>query len=165
MQTSFHLDPGDEWLDNFFAVELLARVATIGKEGPHITPVAFCWLDSAAWICSQIHTRRFVDLHRDPRVALVVEATQESPARYVEILGNASVVGEVPCVKAKTGELLAVEERKVARYGLPHHVYNDGIHAWVRTAPRKILHVRSVIAHHDEVEHLAARTAAADEDI
>jgi nitroimidazol reductase NimA-like FMN-containing flavoprotein (pyridoxamine 5'-phosphate oxidase superfamily) len=165
MKTSFRLDPGDDWLDRNLAEQSMCRFATIGKAGPHVTPVGFVWVDKAAWICSQIRTQRFVDLQRDPRVALVIEQVGDPDTRYVEISGDAAVMGEVPCVTAETPEIERVEKRMVEKFQVPRRLFYDGLHAWVRITPRRVLRVTSVIAHHDDKEHLAAAAAAAEHEL
>jgi len=163
VQTSFRLDPGDEWLHSNLASWWLAYLATIGPAGPHVTPVAFVWVHQAVWISSQIHTQRFVDLQRDPRVAMVIDPMGADPTtRYVDIQGDATVVGQVPFLAPQTPEIDEVEQRLAEKSGFPREVQYDGLHAWVRVAPRKILRITSVIAHHNEAEHFAAGMARAE---
>jgi len=163
VQTSIRLDPGDEWLQSHLAGWFLAYLATTGPAGPHVAPVGFVWVHQAVWISSQIRTQRFVDLQRDPRVAMVIDPMGADPTtRYVEIQGNAAVVGQVPFLGPQTPEIDEVERHLAEKSGFPREVQYDGLHAWVRVTPRRILRVTSVIAYHDEAEHFAAGMARAE---
>jgi nitroimidazol reductase NimA-like FMN-containing flavoprotein (pyridoxamine 5'-phosphate oxidase superfamily) len=152
-----------EFVDRLLSDEPMCRFATINPRGPHVTPVGFLWDGSCVWIASQIHAQRFVDLQRDPRVALVVES-QVLDEGYVEVIGDAAVVGEVPCVGATTTELEAVERLWTEKLGYPLDLVYDREHAWVRVTPRKVVRA---FAHEDDdrvreasqmaIDHIAAR--------
>jgi len=83
--------------DAFLAQARTCRVATISPSGPHVSPLWFVWHDESIWLYSITSSRRFTDLQRDPRIAIVVDDGHGyEELRGVEITGTARVVGEVP---------------------------------------------------------------------
>lgn len=136
-----------EELEEFLASQVACRVATINAAGPHITGMAFVWDGQHIWVNSNVHTQRLVDIGRDPRVAVHVEEVGNPVwfSRFVEMRGEAQVVGEVPRVGQPHPELEAVETQYAAKYGdavLPMIHEGDGPlggHAWLRITPTKIL--------------------------
>lgn len=129
----------DDERDSFLASERTCRVATVGADGaPHVTPLWFAWDGSALWLTSIVRSQRFTDLQRDGRVSVVVDTGEEFfDLRGVEIVGSASVVGEVP----RTGEpepALDRPEQIFADKYAGGTVFHDGRHAWVRVEPEKI---------------------------
>ncbi|CAL9379381.1 pyridoxamine 5'-phosphate oxidase family protein [Streptomyces sp. enrichment culture] len=129
-----------EEVDAFLAAERTCRVATVSADGtPHVSPLWFAWDGTALWLYSLTRSKRWADLRRDGRVAVVVDAGHAyGELRGVELTGTVEVVGEVP----RTGEPhpgLAPMERQFARKyfdldELPH----DGRHAWLRLAPESV---------------------------
>lgn len=156
--------------DDLLARERIARFATLNARGPHLTPIGFLWDGSSAWIASQTQTQRFVDLRRDPRVALLVEPAGASAFEgYVEIIGTAEVVGAVPCLgdDPATADVETLWEESM---GFDLRLVHDGLHAWVRIDPVRVIQVRSVIANHDDEAYrveaeraMAARETTADD--
>jgi len=125
-------------VDAFLAQERTCRVATVGPGGPHATPLWFAWHGGALWLTSVVRSRRWADLQRDPRVAVVVDAGQAyGELRGVELQGRVEVVGEVPRTGGPVPELEGPEQLFADRYtgGSVHH---DGRHAWLRVVPEKI---------------------------
>ncbi|MEU6377385.1 pyridoxamine 5'-phosphate oxidase family protein [Streptomyces sp. NPDC046909] len=133
------MTPGE--LDEFLASQRTCRVATVSKEGaPHVSTLWFAWDGTSLWLYSVVKSRRWTDLRRDPRVAIVVDTGEEyDELRGVELSGAVEFVGEAP----RVGDLYAeldVPETLFARrnFGLdemPH----DGRHAWMRLTPEKIV--------------------------
>src|SRR3954447_20139185 len=125
--------------DRFIAGERTCRVATIGTDGPHATPLWFGWDGSCLWLYSLTRSQRWADLQKDPRIGVVIDAGLEyDELRGVEIVGTAAVVGEVPRAGARLPEVVAIEKQFAAKYfGLDRMVY-DGRHAWLRVTPTKI---------------------------
>lgn len=127
-------------LDDFLRTERTCRLATLGSTGaPHVTPLWFVWDGSSAWISSIVRSQRWVDVGRDGRVAMVVDAgTGYADLRGVELRGRASVVGEVPRVGEPVPPLEVVEQLHADKYaaGVVHH---DGRHAWLRVTPEKVV--------------------------
>ncbi|WP_333776106.1 pyridoxamine 5'-phosphate oxidase family protein [Streptomyces sp. IBSBF 3136] len=133
------MTPGE--LDEFLTTQRTCRVATVSADGaPHVSALWFAWDGSSLWLYSVVRSRRWAQLSRDRRVAVVVDSGEEYDAlRGVELSGRVEFVGEVP----RTGELCAeldTAETLFARknFGLdemPH----DGRHAWARLTPEKIV--------------------------
>ncbi|MEU7424746.1 pyridoxamine 5'-phosphate oxidase family protein [Streptomyces sp. NPDC048362] len=133
------MTPGE--LDAFLTVQRTCRVATVSADGtPHVSALWFAWDGTSLWLYSVVRSRRWAQLCRDPRVAVVVDSGEEyDQLRGVELTGRVEPVGEVP----RTGELCAeldTAETLFARknFGLdemPH----DGRHAWARLTPDKIV--------------------------
>ncbi|MEU6101294.1 pyridoxamine 5'-phosphate oxidase family protein [Streptomyces flaveolus] len=133
------MTPGE--LDAFLTAQRTCRVATVSADGaPHVSTLWFAWDGSSMWLYSVVRSRRWADLRRDARVAIVVDTGEEyDELRGAELSGRAELVGEAP----RTGELCAeldLPETLFARknFGLdemPH----DGRHAWLRLTPEKIV--------------------------
>jgi PPOX class probable F420-dependent enzyme len=126
--------------DVFLGGERTCRVATIGGDGtPHVTPLWFAWDGTSLWLTSLVHSQRWTDLQRDPRVSVVVDAGDGfMELRGVELHGQAVPVGETP----RTGEPvpeLETPERIFADKYAGGHVHHDGRHAWLRITPNKIV--------------------------
>ncbi|MFD5793913.1 pyridoxamine 5'-phosphate oxidase family protein [Streptomyces diastatochromogenes] len=133
------MTPGE--LDEFLTSQRTCRVATVSADGaPHVSALWFAWDGTSLWLYSVVRSRRWTQLRRDPRVAVVVDSGEEYDQLLgVELSGRVEFVGEVP----RTGELCAeldTAETLFARknFGLdemPH----DGRHAWARLTPEKIV--------------------------
>jgi Pyridoxamine 5'-phosphate oxidase len=125
-------------VDAFLAQQRTCRVATVGPNGPHATPLWFVWHSRALWLTSLARSRRWADLQRDPRIAAVVDAGEDyAELRGVELRGRVDVVGEVPRTGAPVSELDGPEQAFADKYGggvLEH----DGRHGWLRLTPDKI---------------------------
>ncbi|MFI2435146.1 pyridoxamine 5'-phosphate oxidase family protein [Streptomyces sp. NPDC018693] len=133
------MTPGE--VNAFLTTQRTCRVATVSADGtPHVSALWFLWDGSALWLYSVVRSRRWADLRRHPRVAIVVDTGEEyEQLRGVELSGTVEFVGEIP----RTGELCAeldTVETLFARknFGLdamPH----DGRHAWLRLRPQKVV--------------------------
>jgi len=127
--------------DEFLAQARTCRVATISPAGPHVSPLWFVWHDEAIWLHSITSSRRFTDLHRDPRIAIVIDDGHDyEELRGVEITGTARVVGEMP----RTGslavpELEPVEKAFASKYQGRETLAYDGRHAWLTVDTEKIV--------------------------
>ncbi|MFL1904563.1 pyridoxamine 5'-phosphate oxidase family protein [Streptomyces tauricus] len=126
-----------EELDEFLTTQRTCRVATVSADGaPHVSTLWFVWDGKSLWLYSITRSKRWADLRRDPRVAVVVDTGEEyDQLRGVEVSGSVEFVGEVPRTGEPCPELDTVE-RMFARknFGLdemPH----DGRHAWMRLTP------------------------------
>jgi hypothetical protein len=127
-----------EEVDAFLAEERTCRVATVGPDGPHATPLWYAWHGGALWLTSVVRSRRWADLQRDPRAAAVVDAgTSYDELRGVELRGRVEVVGEVPRTGEPVPELVGPEQLMADRY-LGGTFVHDGRHAWLRLVPDKI---------------------------
>jgi hypothetical protein len=151
-------DRDREWAESLLTEEPMCRLATVNRRGPHITPVGFLWDGSFVWIASQVQSQRFVDVQRDSRVALVVEPSKGSPTDgYIELIGEAAVVGTVPCMGADDPELEGIEHLWNEKLGFPLELVYDGLHAWVRITPRKVIRA---FAHKDDDAYREASQAS-----
>ncbi|MEU7584048.1 pyridoxamine 5'-phosphate oxidase family protein [Streptomyces sp. NPDC041068] len=126
-----------EELDAFLATERTCRVATVSPDGaPHVSTLWFAWDGTSLWLYSITRSKRWADLRKDGRIAVVVDAGEEyGELRGVELSGTVEFVGEAP----RTGEMcpeLDAPERLFARknFGLPE-MPHDGRHAWARLTP------------------------------
>jgi hypothetical protein len=130
------MTPGE--VDAFLAEQRTCRVATVGRNGPHATPLWYAWHGGALWITSVVRSQRWADLQRDPRIAVVVDAgTSYDELRGVELRGRVEVVGEVPRTGEPVPELDGPERLMAERY-LGGTMVHDGRHAWLRLQPDKI---------------------------
>jgi hypothetical protein len=128
--------------DDFLDSERTCRVATVGRHGPHATPLWYVWHDSCVWLYSIVRSQRWADLMSDPRIGLVVDAgVGYEEVRGIEITGRVDVVGEVPRVGEPNATLAPVEAAMARRYSYgPDAPFElDGKHAWLRVTPAKIV--------------------------
>lgn len=126
--------------DEFLGAERTCRVASVGADGPHATPLWFAWDGAYLWLYSIVKSQRWTDLQRDPRIGVVVDAGVEYLELHgVEITGTVEVVGEVPRHGAPDETLGAVEATFAAKYmGGAGNMFHDGRHGWLRVTPTKI---------------------------
>ncbi len=130
-------------LDTFLAGQRTGRLATLGRSGPHVSPVWFVWDGAALWVYSLTRSQRWTDVSRDPKVAMVVDAGEDyAELRGVEIEGEAAVVGPVPRTgpaDPQTIELAGPEALMARKYHPAAELTHDGRHAWLRITPGKIV--------------------------
>jgi Pyridoxamine 5'-phosphate oxidase len=128
-----------EELAEFLAHERTCRVATVGRDGPHATPLWFGWDGEYLWLYSIVKSQRWTDLQRDPRIGVVVDAGVEYlELRGVEITGTVEVIGEVPRTGEPDDALAAIEPVFARKYMGGDQMFHDGRHAWLRLKPTKI---------------------------
>ncbi|GAA4816151.1 pyridoxamine 5'-phosphate oxidase family protein [Streptomyces ziwulingensis] len=126
-------------LDEFLTQQRICRVATVSPGGaPHVSTLWFVWHGGSMWLYSVVRSKRWTDLRRDPRVAVVVDTGERyDELRGVELSGTVAQVGEVP----RTGEPCAeldVPETLFARENFDlDEIPHDGRHAWLRLTPEK----------------------------
>ncbi|MDX2703189.1 pyridoxamine 5'-phosphate oxidase family protein [Streptomyces sp. PA03-6a] len=127
--------------DAFLGAQRTCRVATVSPDGrPHVGALWFVWDGTSLWLYSIVRSRRWADLRRDPRVAVVVDdGTEYGELRGVELSGTLEFVGEAPRTGEPHPDLEAVERLFAAKnFGLesmPH----DGRHAWLRLTPDSVV--------------------------
>jgi hypothetical protein len=133
--------------DEFLSAERTCRVATLGPDGPHATPLWFAWHDGCIWLYSITRSQRWADLQKDPRLGLVVDTGHDyDQLRGVEITGTAEVVAEVPRIGEPADDpsdnscrgLPQVEKLFAAKYFGMTEMFHDGRHAWLKVTPAKI---------------------------
>ncbi|RNF82153.1 pyridoxamine 5'-phosphate oxidase family protein [Streptomyces botrytidirepellens] len=124
-------------LDAFLTEQRTCRVATVSADGrPHLSALWFAWDGTALWLYSLTRSRRWAELRRDPRLAVIVDDGHDyGELRGAELSGEAVFVGEAPRSGAPCPELDAPERMFAAKYfgldAMPH----DGRHAWLRLTP------------------------------
>lgn len=126
-------------LDAFLAEQRTCRVATIGPDGPHATPLWYGWDGTYFWIYSITRSQRWADLMKDPRIGIVVDDGHKYlELRGVEISGTVEVVGDAPRAGEPHPELAEVEAAFARKYFDSDELFHDGRHAWLRVTPTKI---------------------------
>ena len=129
----------DDERDAFLAEQRTCRVATIGPDGPHATPLWFCWTSGYLWLYSITRSQRWADLMRDGRIGVVVDAGVDYLELHgVEINGVAETFGEVPRTGEPNPELEPVEAEFGRKYFGGADMFHDQRHAWLRVTPTKI---------------------------
>lgn len=130
----------EEERDDYLRVERVCRVASVGADGnPHVTPLWFVWDGTALWLNSIVKSQRWVDLHRHPHIAVVVDGGVEFFELHgVEIEGTVTVVGEVPREATNNAELEPIELEFARKYSNSDSFYVDGRHGWLKVTPSKI---------------------------
>jgi hypothetical protein len=124
--------------DAFLTEQRTCRVATVGPDGPHATPLWFGWDGSYLWLYSITRAQRWADLMRDPRIGITVDAGHDYLELHgVEITGTVEVVGDVPRTGGPSEELAGIERIFGAKY-MAGDMFHDGAHAWLRVTPKKI---------------------------
>ncbi|MFF2810291.1 pyridoxamine 5'-phosphate oxidase family protein [Streptomyces sp. NPDC058000] len=128
-------------LDAFLAAQRTCRVATVGTGGtPHVGALWFVWDGTALWLYSITRSKRWAQLRKDPRIAVVVDDGHEyAELRGVELTGRAEFVGEAPRTGGNCPELVTPErlfaEKNFGLKEMPH----DGRHAWLRLTPESVV--------------------------
>lgn len=131
---------GPREVDAFLADQRTCRVATVGADGgPHVVPLWFVWDDTYLWLNSLVRSKRWSDVARHPRVAVVVDDGSEFwELRGVEITGLAEAVGEVPRGSEPDQRLARPEQMFARKYLGTDEFVPDGRHAWLRITTTKI---------------------------
>ena len=133
---------GPEEVDAFLAEERTCRVGTVDAEGtPHVSPLWFVWDGTALWLNSIVRSQRWVNLTRDARLSIVVDAGHDfMELRGVELIGRAEVVGQAPRSEAAgAGDPAAVAEQLFGDKYAGGTFFPDGRHAWLRVVPEKVV--------------------------
>ncbi|GHH26911.1 pyridoxamine 5'-phosphate oxidase family protein [Streptomyces rubradiris] len=128
-------------LDEFLATQRTCRIATVSADGtPHVSALWFAWDGTSLWLYSVVRSRRWAQVRRDPRVAVVVDSGEEyGELRGAELSGRVEFMGEVPRRGGLCAELDAAEALFARKYFGLEELPHDGRHAWVRLAPEKIV--------------------------
>lgn len=127
--------------DAFLAEQHTCRVATVSADGaPHASTLWFLWDGSALWLYSITRSKRWADLRRDPRIAVVVDAGEDyGDLRGVELSGTVEFVGEAPRTGEPCPELDGPERLFAAKNFSLDAMPHDGRHAWARLVPDTIV--------------------------
>ncbi|MFE9642581.1 pyridoxamine 5'-phosphate oxidase family protein [Streptomyces sp. NPDC006365] len=129
-----------EELDEFLTTQRTCRVATVSADGaPHLSALWFAWDGASLWLYSITRSKRWSDLRRDPRIAVVVDAGDEyGELRGVELTGTVEFVGEAPRTGEPHPELDAVERLFARKNFTLDEMPHDGRHAWLRLTPESV---------------------------
>ncbi|MFJ9407352.1 pyridoxamine 5'-phosphate oxidase family protein [Streptomyces sp. NPDC101393] len=124
-------------LDAFLAGQRTCRVATVGGDGaPHIGALWYVWDGTALWLYSITRSKRWAQLRKDPRLAVVVDDGHDyGELRGAELAGRAVFVGEAPRTGEPCPELDQVERLFTQKYFGLEEMPHDGRHAWLRLTP------------------------------
>ncbi|MBM4791491.1 pyridoxamine 5'-phosphate oxidase family protein [Streptomyces sioyaensis] len=127
-------------LDAFLGTQRTCRVATVGGDGaPHVGALWFVWDGAALWLYSITRSKRWAQLRKDPRIAVVVDDGHEyGELRGAELTGRVDFVGEAPRTGEPCPELDAPERLFAEKYFGMSRVPHDGRHAWLRLTPRSV---------------------------
>lgn len=130
-----------EELDDFLTARRTCRAATVGTDGaPHVGALWFVWDGTSLWLYSLTRSRRWSQLRRDPRIAVVVDDGEEyGQLRGVELSGRAEFVGEAPRTGEPCPELDRAEELFPAKYFDLAQMPHDGRHAWLKLTPASLV--------------------------
>jgi PPOX class probable F420-dependent enzyme len=128
-------------MDDFLRRERTCRVGTTGADGtPHVSALWFVWDGTALWLNSVVRSQRWVNVQRQPRVSVLVDAGHDYfELRGVELLGRAEVVGGVPRVAGPEPEVEEPERLFAHKYLGREEPAIDGRHAWLRLVPAKVV--------------------------
>ncbi|UNS95759.1 pyridoxamine 5'-phosphate oxidase family protein [Streptomyces tubbatahanensis] len=129
-----------EELDAFLRDRRTCRAATVGTDGaPHVSALWFVWDGTSLWLYSLTRSRRWAQLLRDPRIAVVVDDGEGyGELRGAELTGRVECVGEAPRTGAHCPRLTEVERLFPAKYFGLAEMPHDGRHAWLRLTPEKV---------------------------
>ncbi|WP_422804682.1 pyridoxamine 5'-phosphate oxidase family protein [Streptomyces noursei] len=128
-------------LDAFLASQRTCRVATVGGCGtPHLGALWFVWDGTALWLYSITRSKRWAQLRKDPRIAVLVDDGHDyGELRGAELTGLAEFVGEAPRIGEPCPELITPESLFTRKYFGLAEMPHDGRHAWLRLAPESVV--------------------------
>lgn len=129
-----------EEIGTFLTTRRTCRVATVSADGaPHVSPLWFCWDGTSLWLYSITRSKRWADLRRDPRVAVVIDEGEEyGELRGVELSGTVEFIGEAPRTGEPNPELQVPERLFAPKYFGLEEMPHDGRHAWLRLTPKTV---------------------------
>lgn len=127
--------------DAFLTEQRTCRVATVGADGtPHVGALWFAWDGTALWLYSITRSKRWAQLRKNPRIAVVVDDGHDyGQLRGVELTGSADFVGEVPRTGDVCAELDVPERLFATKYFGLERMPHDGRHAWLRLVPEAVV--------------------------
>ena len=130
-----------EEVDAFLGATRTCHAASVLADGaPHVSPLWFVWDGQALWLNSVVKSQRWVNLMRDPRIAVVIDGGEGFfDLHGVEIHGRVEPVGDVPRSSTPLAEVADAERRWGGKYMGGRDFVADGGHAWLRLVPEKIV--------------------------
>ncbi|WP_274555736.1 pyridoxamine 5'-phosphate oxidase family protein [Streptomyces spiramyceticus] len=123
--------------DAYLTEQRTCRVATVSADGsPHVGALWFVWDGGSMWLYSITRSRRWAQLRKDARLAVVVDdGVEYGELRGVELSGTAEFVGEAPRTGEPCPELEEAERLFPRKYFGMTEMPHDGRHAWLRLTP------------------------------
>jgi PPOX class probable F420-dependent enzyme len=102
-------------IQDFLASSRILNLATLGKTGlPHLTAMWYGLVDGEIWLETKAKSQKAVNLRRDPRVTVLIEAGDSyDQLRGVSIEGRAEIVDDADAL-FRVG--VSVWERYTAPY-------------------------------------------------
>jgi hypothetical protein len=129
----------NEERDEFLRHERVCRLATVGPDGPHVSPLWFVWDGSTVWIYSVVRSQRWRNLERNSRASVVVDAgTEYLELRGVELAGNIELLN-VESDHPQQGSGFEEIEKLFGQKYSNGHFKPDDKHAWTRLSPEKVV--------------------------
>ena len=131
-----------EEIDLFLARPLIARMATVRGDQPHIVPVWFAWDGKYLWVTIDQGSVKYRNLVRNPHCMVAIdESLGGLRFRAVIIEGIVDLIEQpVDWVLEKVTE---VYTRYLGKEGIqaqtPQRMLREGNHVVVKLSPRKIL--------------------------
>ncbi len=82
-------------LDAYLAQPLIARIATVRNDRPHVVPVWYDWDGQSIWIETGLNFQKHKNLMRNPNCAIVIDTT-EGGLRFKGVIfeGKAELITE-----------------------------------------------------------------------
>ncbi|MFH8486613.1 pyridoxamine 5'-phosphate oxidase family protein [Streptomyces longisporoflavus] len=127
-------------LDAFLAAERTCRVATVSGDGaPHVSALWFAWDGISLWLFSITRSKRWADLRKDQRMAVVIDSGVEyGELRGVELSGTAVLSPEPSRAGEPRPGIDPPEQLFARKYFGMDTMPDDGKHAWIRLTPDAI---------------------------
>jgi hypothetical protein len=128
-------------VDAFLEQERVCRLSTIAPDGaPRSNPLWFVWHDGCLWFYSLVRTQRWANVERKPSVSALIDAGHDyGELRGVELIGTVAVVGDVPRMAHHDPEPEIPERLFFRKYFERDEPVHDGLHAWLRLVPEKVV--------------------------
>lgn len=118
-------------INAFLARPLLARLATTNPltHQPHVVPVWYDWDGETLWISGFSNTRKFQELRKNPRCAVVIDETLNQ-------LDNSGVLfeGRAELIEMPREQVHAITTRIYTRYLGPEGVIAPDPQSWIYDA-------------------------------
>lgn len=114
---------------------VLARIATVKNNQPHVVPVWFLWDGQSVWISAFTSTRKVKELLGNPRCAVLIEPKEVETGKLQAVLleGPADLISEPRSL---------VEEMSVriyTRYLGPEGVLAPDPQSWIRDPENRLI--------------------------
>lgn len=129
-------------IDAFLARPLIARLATLGPDGPQVTPVWYEWDGTHLQMVIGRRSRKFRNLSADARIAVTVDETLGG-LRFKAVI----MEGEAELIDTPQDWARSVAERIYTRYlgpesvrlPIPQAMLNHDEHVVIRLRPQRVI--------------------------